>query len=314
MLQYLKQLINGKESVRLIVCIGLAALFWLLTKLSQSYTSDVEIKVGFTGVPEGKVLVNPLPNKLGLTVDATGWQLLRYGIQFSKPTILLDIPDRLVSNYYPANHREEIIDQLPFAWNILQIRPAEIRVDLQNETVAERPVKLITNLSIDPQFGLIDSIRYTPTTVTVKGPSSLVDTIQSVRTKMIRHQGVTESIEGKIPLDTPPTGSVTFAPTEISYALNVESFTETKTEVSIALPSTHELDVVLLQKKTELHLQLPVSRFDQIQPSDFRVMADFNEVAEADSTVPLRVISSPGYVRNITLHPKRVKFLFLKND
>ena len=314
----LKRFLSGKEFIRLLFCVGLAALFWMLTKLSQTYTYDLDIKVAFQGLPQEKVLVNPLPDKLGITVEATGWQLLRYGIQFNKPVVQLDIPDRVVSNYFPNNHRSEIISQLPFEWNILQVRPSEIQLDLQDRLTVQRPVKLVTDISVNPQFGLIDSVRYDPVKVEVTGPQAIVDTLRYVRTKPIHQEDLDKPLRTALNLDTPPTPSVQYTPGTINYTIPVESFTETSTIVPISLPKEQELNAVLVQKNTTLHLQLPVSRFEQMQAADvgrlFRVVADFSGVTAQDSMVPLRLVQSPKYVRNTSLRPDHVKFLYLNND
>jgi YbbR domain-containing protein len=314
----LKRYLSGKEFIRLLFCVGLAALFWLLTKLSLTYAYDLDIKVTFHGLPQEKVLVNPLPDRLGVTVEATGWQLLRYGIQFNKPVVHLNFPDRVAGNFIPNNHRSEIAAQLPFEWNIIQVRPSDITLELQDRLTVQRPVKLVTDISVNPQFGLVDSVRYDPAMVEVTGPQGVVDTIRYVPTKPIHQEDLEQTVESSIALDTPPTPSVQYTPGTIHYTIPVEAFTETTTVVPIHLPKEQELNAVLIQKNTTLYLQLPVSRFEQMQSAEigqlFRVVADFSGVTAQDSMVPLRLVQAPKYVRNTTLRPDRVKFLYLNND
>ena len=56
----------------------LSVLFWFLTAMNQEYTATISYPVRFYRFPEEKVLVNEMPDRLELTVNATGYTLLRY--------------------------------------------------------------------------------------------------------------------------------------------------------------------------------------------------------------------------------------------
>ena len=59
----------------------LSILFWFLTAMNQEYETTISYPVRYIKFPERKVLVNDIPDRLDLSVNAGGYTLLRYKLQ-----------------------------------------------------------------------------------------------------------------------------------------------------------------------------------------------------------------------------------------
>ena len=72
---------NKKLNVFLLFLV-LSFVFWMLIKLSRTYTSSVEINLSYTDLPKNKMLQAEPKSKVKVTLDAVGFTLLKY--KFSK--------------------------------------------------------------------------------------------------------------------------------------------------------------------------------------------------------------------------------------
>ena len=64
----------------LMICISIAFVFWLMTKLSYSYKDSIVVNLEYQ-IPDNKVFTNPPAQHLEVDIEGKGWDLL--GLAFS---------------------------------------------------------------------------------------------------------------------------------------------------------------------------------------------------------------------------------------
>ena len=85
----------------------LTSVFWMLTKLSKSYSSNAEFNLVYENLPVERVFQNAPMSFVNVALNATGFELLKY--KFNTKTLTIDLNNlrqKKGSEYYflPNNH------------------------------------------------------------------------------------------------------------------------------------------------------------------------------------------------------------------
>lgn len=301
----------------LLTCIAIAALFWLLNKLSNQYNSTIVVAVAYVNEPTDKVVVQPLPPTLLLEVEGSGWELLRHTLDLDRPTVVVDIGSFANSGSIPLqNIRSSLSQQLPYTLEIKQVIPAVLPLQMDNSAVKVLPVKLQSAIAVHPQYGIIDAIQLNPDSVQVTGPVTLLDTMTAVPTEVLELQNVQQDQAGRLALTTNAANALSFNPQAVDYAFSVVPYTETAIAVPVNVISTDPSRVVLLNKTIQVFFQVPMTRFADTEADDFanrfRIDADFSALSTTDSTASVILSAKPDFVRQVRLDKESVKFLWVE--
>lgn len=149
-------------------------------------TSSFSIPVEVTKVPPGLVLMNtPEPVRFRIQAPADRWT----GLSASSFRATVDL-SRLSAGIHAVPVEAEASDSRV---NVLEVIPSTVSVRL--EEVQERTIPVKVNLVGNVPFGYIyGTPKVTPQAVTVSGPSSLVQAVETV-TVDVRLEGVTVQID-----------------------------------------------------------------------------------------------------------------------
>ncbi len=290
-------------------------VFWLLTKLSKEYSTDLEVRVEYVHLPSDKVVRNRLPEKLTLKVKGTGWELLRKQLAFSKSAIRIDVNDFIQSGRIITNNYKGLFaSQLGGRIEVLRVSPPEITFEFEKKSSRKLPVRLVGQISTDPQYGLIGEIILTPDSILVTGPASVVDTMQAVRSEVLKLTGLDKKVTGSVALSEAPLSGVEYESKEVHYEIPVVQFTESSLDVPIEIAHADK-EALLLIRKAKISFQLPVDKLEEVEAGKasglFRIEADFSLVEPGDSTVPLVLVQAPAFIRNPKIDPEEAPFLYI---
>ena len=296
---------------------GIAAIFWLLQKMSQEYRYVITVEATYANTPDSLVLVQPLPDELKLKITATGWQLFRYGVMFNLPVVAINLEDYSGSSVLPLyNMRASLTEQLSNRYQVESVFPSQISLNWQPQVVRMLPIRLVNDIRIDPQFGLKGAVSLTPDSAQVTGPASIVDTMTAVWTDTVQLKDVDASSSGDISLSKDGLPNVTLRPKEVAYQFDVQSFTEASFQLPIRLTGAMAEQVSMLQQTVTLHFQLPVDDYGLLTDSafllSFDVVASADGLSETDSTLALQLSRQPENIRKPVLQNQEVRFLFKK--
>ena len=89
----------------------LSILFWFLTALNKEYVTSISYPVRYIRFPEDKVLVNDIPDRLELNVNASGFTLLRYKLKSRLTPIIFDV------NSFISPPNNSIFGRRRYGWN-----------------------------------------------------------------------------------------------------------------------------------------------------------------------------------------------------
>ena len=294
----------------LMVCISIAFLFWLFTKLSYTTKSTISIKVNYV-LPADKILTVPPPDEIEMDLEASGWDLLYVHFFVNKINLDFNLTDNQSKTIIASTLKGKVSKQLKKTINILDIRPDNFT--LNPEPFAEKEIEIILDNKIElaPQHFLKDSILIEPKKIKVKGPASIIRDINKWYTEPLIIKNAESSINKYISVKSHENQNITFNPQKVIFTANIESITQRDFEIEIekiAVPD--DLLLVLLPKKVKVSCILGLNDYDDLSADQIKVVADFSKInIMENSEIKLDIIDYPNYVQQIRILPNKAEYI-----
>lgn len=294
----------------LMLCMGIAFIFWLFTKLSYPYRSTVLIKVEYA-VSKNMVLSQPPPEILEMDIEAGGWELLSLFFWQKKIIIDVDLSDDIAKTLNTAALKAKLLRQLPDNINIIELSPDFIEFQPEELIVKKIPVYADNKMVLSAQYMLKDSLKIFPDSVEVRGPLSVIKDLNECYTEPLEISKPETYFEKKVKVKPHQNGNVRFLPESVRVEGKIEQVTEKTLDVEITkigLPDS--LLLLLLPQKVTITCIVGLSDFDIINDKDFTVIADFSKFnIYQRSSVKIEIDNYPNAVKKIKLYPKEAEYI-----
>lgn len=286
--------------------------FWLLQVLNDDYETQLSVPLKMKNVPESVVMTSELPTELRIGVKDRGTVLANYmlGRTFYPVTIdfsehaykgnRVQIPSTLLLN--------RITSQLNQSTKVSVIEPDTLEFIYMQGKGKKVPVKLQGNINTERQYYVSDII-YSPDSVTVYAPNSILDTLQMAYTQSLDIENISDTVRKRV--DIMPIKGARFIPSHSDITLLVDVYAEKSLEVPVhgfGFPSDKVLRT--FPSKVQLSFQVGLTHFKEVVPEDFIVEVDYKDLQEdADGKCKpvLRVISP--YVNHVRMTPQEIDYI-----
>jgi len=298
----------------LITCIGIAFVFWVLVKLSQSYPTVKPVVVNIE-MSEDKALLAYPPTDIKAELKGTGWDLMLEHFYHSKIPVFISMLNNN-SLYLNQNRmRTEIRNSLRFsAIEVLSVNYEEIQVELDDKVSKKIPIQLEKDLVFSPGNQLKQLPTLTPDSVVITGPVSLLDSLDFWPTTPLVLSDLKSSSTLDWPLVNPGPELILDQP-KTSINLAVEQFTEKTLYIPVTITNATEGDSLkVFPDKIQLTCQVGLSRYNEVLYQHFAIEADLQHVPlqEGKNTVPVKLVRFPLFVKGVKLERQSVEFFIVK--
>ncbi|KPL13815.1 MAG: hypothetical protein AMS26_13100 [Bacteroides sp. SM23_62] len=296
----------------------LSILFWFLTAMNKDYMTSISYPVRYIRFPEKKVLVNDIPDRLELTVNAGGYTLLRYQLQsrinpiifdvnsFSLNTVLGDPATLYILTSYA---KDRIAKQLSSEIEILGISPDSLFFQFADKVSKKIPVKPSLDISFEKQYMQVGPYLVEPDSVTISGPELMIDTIEMVCTVPVIMSDVNRSFD--MELEMQPLHKVEYDPLEVWIQVPVEKFTEASLKVQIEVINMPDsLILRAFPPAVTVSCQIGLSAYETLNEHLFRAVIDYAEVGNMlGNKLQVKMIKMPVYIQSVNFTPKSVEYI-----
>lgn len=294
----------------LMICISIAFVFWLMTKLSYSYKDTVIVKLNYI-TPEDKIFTNPPATQLEVDIEGKGWDLL--GLAFYNKERIIDIPvaanEIRVISVTSLNAR--VLKSIPKA-KILNIHPETIKLQMEEAATKMIPVVLEEQIRLAPLYQYVDSIKIKPKEIEIKGPASVIRDIHEWKTNVwIPAQEINKDIDIQVSLETHPNGSISLSANKIRCLAAVEEVTEKRVKVPVEVLNVPDsLLLVILPKTVEVSSRVGLSDYGRLSSDDFKIIADFSSIdLFKERSVRVLLKEKPKYAKQVKCIPQKVDYI-----
>ena len=295
----------------------IAALFWLLIKLSSNYTVTEPLTINIKDTPANLVLTNGT-QKIKVTLSSSGFELLNYYFKPS-PRRKVDISLEEVplhkdgeSTYsFGSSYAKEKIA------NFLTLEPNEVsfeenRIILNMEPLDSIRVKVIPNVDItyEKQYNRLGKIQLTPDSVTIYGPKNEITSIDNVYTQQLTLRNINQNIDTNIPLKL--NESFNADQKDINVKIFVEKYTEAVANVPITNNSKEKLR--LFPDKVKIKYIVSLTDYNIIKENSFKVNIDTSDINPENNFLPIYLTDYPNNTRIINIEPKEVEYIIIEKN
>ena len=307
----IKTFFNSDRAV-LMFCIGIALIFWLLVKLSQIYKTTKDYEITYL-LPEGKTFMEPPLNKVKATIEGKGWDLISNHFRNKNVAINFNLSDLPSQPINPNLIVDKIQNILPANIDALDVNTDYFSVQVENKAEKKIPVILNSKLEFAPRFHMTDSLRLIDDSVTISGPLSIIEQLESWQTDTLVLNKIQASAKLKVPLVPPKNSQLSLNLQEIEIELNVEEFTQKDIFVPIVVKNAPD-SLKIFPENIKMSFTVGFGNYNSIKSSEFTAEVDLKDIPlnTEKNTIPVFVIKQPAYIKNLNFNPKSVEFFFVE--
>jgi hypothetical protein len=297
----------------------ISGTLWFLNALSKDYVTELDIPVNFVGIPREFKSNQQLPQNLTIQASGQGFSLMRHKITSRGVPFKFDIKQYFSNQKAGKEVSFQIITQLAQKqmeqyyggeFSILDIYPRTISASFSTIVFKKLPVSFKGDLSFQPQVWQKGDIKITPDSVDVGGPQNVMDTVKKIRTQYIKIERINSLTEFTANLDD--NGVFICEQPEVKISVDAEKFTEATIKLPIkVLNAPDRFNIMLFPDQTTVTYRIGIDKYESITANSFTAIVDYNQMSARDINEKIRVelIELPEYIRNVTYHPREVKYL-----
>ncbi len=178
-----------------VVATVLAVLLWGVVQGQQEVEASAAVRVVYRW-PEGLAVTQRAPARIHVTVAGRRTAIRR----LRRADLELEVD---LSDAGPGVQTLDFVGRsirgLPEGLRVRGLTPSSVQVELEPVERAERPVRVVTAGRLDDGYKLL-AIDVQPERVTVEGPASAVERLESVPTEPIPLAGLTRTTEREVGL------------------------------------------------------------------------------------------------------------------
>ena len=293
--------------------IFISFLFWISTKLSNTYTLEQTFNVVWSNIPDDIVMLDN-PHKINASVTASGIEIIIYRLFKSEINISLINAD-FSSSIGKVNIRNQkfLIQQQLFENTLInQINP--ISFNIYYSRLDEKMIVVVPKAQINLRAGYLrnESLSSLPDSISVIGPKSILDSLKYIETVPFKAKDVFETFSKKVNLKSIP--NLKFGSKKVTLKLSISRYSEKEFTLPIKivnLPSG--VRVKLFPPNAKARVTMPVSILNNVKVSDFSLEVDYNTTkTDKIKELNLYMHRQPPGVKQIIWEPKQVNYLIRK--
>lgn len=292
----------------------ISATFWLLQTLNETLEVEVSVPVQLKNVPSTVVVTTELPPEVKVVLSDRGTSLVRFFRHKGLSPIVLDFAnydhgqESDCVRFQQSDVSRMLQLQLESSTHIQGVEPDTLEFYYTRNHSRRLPVVLKGQLKAAPQNYLL-SVRCTPDSVDVYGPSAMIDTMQCACTETLDMEGLTETFTREVALL--PFKGLKYSQPSVSLAVAVDYYMERSVEVPIlGLNFPPDRQLRTFPSKATVTFRVGAVKADRNWEEYFVLAATYEELLQAGGTrYMLHLKSVPSDISNVRISPMEVDYL-----
>jgi hypothetical protein len=313
--EYFRLRFPGKKRLRFFsFFFALSLLFWIITKLSNTYSSSVEFEINFVDIPPLVVLEQDVVSKMKVDITASGFQLLVY--HFFKDDINVSIENA----DYGGNLAEiDLMDQKFSLQKQLyqnailnRVSPPQLNFSFGKLKRLKIPVIPPDEINFKPGYDQAGEWVIEPDSVWVYGTSKKVNALNGLSIQPLSQETVDNNIEEKVKLL--PIDQIRFETESVLIKTSVKLFTEKSIDAFINIKNLPDsLSIKLFPQSLKVTFLVLVDKAESISAADFKFSCDYGQAQSKDeNSLEVFMEMKPEGVSKVRWKPKKVDYLIRK--
>jgi hypothetical protein len=309
---------GNREFLIFLFFLALSGIFWLSLTLNDTYEKELIVPVTIASIPKDIVLTSDETDTLKITVRDKGIILLSYlyGDQLRNINVSFKGGDKgngtgQVSN---AELQRHVAQQLAASSKIVGIKPDHINFFYNTGASKRVPIRWSGRV-IPEHLYFISQVEYSPDSITIYASEEKLDSIRTVYTEPLNYANFRDTL--KVDCKLKKTEGVKMVPDQVRVTFHTDVLTEESIDgvpiQGIHMPEGKKLRT--FPAKVKVSFVTGVSLYRNLKPSDFTVVADYNELKGQNSekcNIYLQVV--PHGISRAKLSVQQVDYLIEEEE
>ncbi|MDR0972413.1 MAG: YbbR-like domain-containing protein [Prevotellaceae bacterium] len=303
---------RSRESLVFLFFFFIAAFFWLLQTLNDTYETDIRLPIRLQEVPDNVIITSESADEVTIKVRDKGSTLLNYIIRRQFNPIELKFNDYARNNnrvrMYASDFRRDIMAQLAPSSELIEVNPDTLEFIYTTGRPKRVPVNVTEPHTTESQYYISD-VYSSPDSVLVYAPPLLLRTIHEVRTESLSLTNFADTLRRNVGLR--PIEGAKIIPDRVDLTLAVDIYTEKTVEIpvrGVRFPADKMLRT--FPSQVQVSFQVGMSLFKQITAENFAIEIHYADLESLQSDrLTLKLTRQPDDVRNVHIIPEQVDFL-----
>ena len=291
--------------------LAITLFFWWSQTMNQNYDTVMKVPVQLTGIPDDIRVTSPPVGQISVSLSGKGAALRKSGRIGARHTLMIDGSTFLMNQGHAALStqwlRDSISAVIPSSVTVRSVEPDSLTFQYARQRTLMLPVEFDGSTESQDQF-FLERIEFSPDSV--QAWILLSDTLShsivvDAGTITLSSDTVVKTVALK------PVADVLFSTDNVRMTVIAQQYTEKSIEVPIlGVNFPDYLTLKSFPSKAVVTVWVKMSEYDRVGPQDFRIVVDYNDIANRDvSKAPLHIYSQPANVRNVRLQTRTVDFL-----
>jgi hypothetical protein len=297
----------------IVVSASVAILLWISVTLSFDYTITVLAPLVIENIPENQSIAVPLPHAVQVRFRGNGWRgaALVFG---NDAQCVIDIAS--LPNTRRKLGLNDIVDRMPGAPGLqpLDMRPESLLIDFDRKVARRVPVEFRGTLEFRSGYGQAGQISLSPESVTVIGAASVLQPLDTWPTGSVSFADIKSSIDAEIALGDSGAQYLSVVPRTVRMRVDVQQLAE-KTIAGLpvlvrGVPSNRE--VILVPPRIDLVVRGGVDQLATLVNSEFVVSVEYDALLRDTTGFAEATVVPPEWIRVVSKKPDRMQFVLRK--
>ena len=288
-------------------------LAWLVSKLSETYTTTVSFSLNYINTPDSLVFSEASFDQIDSRLQSTGFQLLKNNFYDNRININLESIRSKNGSYYltQADYQKQIEKQVSGTMNLLEINGDTLFFELFS--LKEKEVSIITDLNLNPaqNYLIDDMLLVEPAVITIKGPREELEMISSISTVEVIKENIADDFSFDVNLVKPlELKNSVLSHSSVRISGKVFRFSEKLLEVAVRVINLPEgTEISTFPSTVSVLCKARVDALKNIKASDIQLIADFKERKPNTALLPLQLGPTPEGIYDMQLLTREVEFI-----
>lgn len=307
----IKRFLTHRDLLIFIFFLIISTALWSLQALRKDYETTIQMPISYINLPNDYVITNELPDHLNLSLEGKGSELVRY--RYGKVLEPLEIDmDEVVKGRKDVSsyaYMGKIQKQIKSGTLIRHISPDSIHYVLEKQKKKILPISLDAKIDLQQQYTFSDSIKLSPSHITVYGPQKELNDLDSLITEHLELENVQDTLD--IQVNLKELKNIRFSDSTITVSIFTEKFTERTIQVPIT-PQNVPANCILriFPSSMSLNYQVALSDYEKVDASAFSITVDFNEAKKnGKDKLKIKIHRKPKKAFNIKLKSESVDYI-----
>lgn len=308
-----------KNFITFLFFVVISAILWFFRALSNEYETEISYPVRYINIPDNKILVNKMPEKLTLKVKAKGKKILPGKLNLNILPLKFDVNSFLLNNSQAdsflilTNTVKDILSKELEGMEILSISPDTLVFRFTNIAIKKVVVKLRfqdDKQAFAPQHMLNGDILINPDSIIISGPLTLINNISCVYTEPLNISGIADTTR-KV-CNIARINGISYSQKKVNVTIPVDTYTQAEFELPVAainLPDS--LNIKTFPQRVRITYNITLSQYEKIKPEQIQPCINYLDLQQSPPPKLARVflVDTPHIINSLKFSPEKVEYL-----